>query len=193
LYVGRLGYEKQVDILISALAEVIKEVPNAYLNIVGDGPAKKDLIRLVSELKLKKHVKFFGMVKRSNIAKLYQESSVFAIASVFETQGLVILEAMSTGLPVVGVRRFAVGDLIKHGVNGYLVNIGDYKTMSKYLVKILNDTKLQEQLGTEGISRAQKHDNTKTAECLEKLYLSLTNSSKKKSNVVARMTHSKAE
>lgn len=170
LYVGRAGYEKNVDLVIKAFNRVVRWLPMASLTVVGDGPAMEDLKKLVEGLGLRGRVLFEGWVEREKLARVYRAHDVFVTASAMETQGLVILEAMSSGLPVVGIDKYAVPDVVKHGRNGYVVRPGDVKEMAKYVKNLLEDENLQERLGKNARKSVESHDVNKVIGQMEDLY-----------------------
>jgi glycosyltransferase involved in cell wall biosynthesis len=170
LHVGRLGFEKNVDVVIRAAADVIHKVPGAKLVIAGDGPALGDLKELTSELEISNSVEFLGMVDRGSLGEYYRNSEIFITASTMETQGLVVLEAMSSGLPVVAVKKYALADLVCHGKNGYLVKVGDTRGMSMGIVKLLMEPKLQEKMGRESRKIAETHSLDEVIPKLERIY-----------------------
>lgn len=120
-YVGRLSTEKNIDLLINAfiklnkvLAEMIETAPTCRLVLVGEGPARS---------RLEEHTKgfnviFMGYQKGVNLAECYASSDIFAFPSHSETFGNVVLEAMASGLPVVGLRAEGVSDLVESGSTG---------------------------------------------------------------------------
>jgi glycosyltransferase involved in cell wall biosynthesis len=173
LHVGRLGFEKNVEVVIKAFGEVVKKIPNATLKIVGDGPMKESLEEMTAELGLFGKVNFVGAVKREKLGSIYRESDVFVTASTIETLGLVILEAMLSGLPVVGVKKYAIPDLVKNGRNGYVVRPYDVKAMSEAVAKILEDGKLQMTMGSEGRKAAEGYGMEIGSLKEENLYKSL--------------------
>lgn len=170
LHVGRLSFEKKIDVVIKAAAKVVLKVPDAKLIIVGDGPAKDELIKLTSDLAIKENTEFLGMVERSKLKDYYRNSEVFVTASTMETQGLVVLEAMSSGLPVVAVKKYALGDLVGHGKNGYLVKASDAEGMSMGIIKLLLEPKVQEKMGGESRRMAEKHSLDGVISKLEEIY-----------------------
>jgi glycosyltransferase involved in cell wall biosynthesis len=116
-------------------------------------------------------ITFTGWEKRENLGRVYRGHDVFVTASTMETQGLVVLEAMASGLAVVGVNKFAVGDIVRSGKNGYLVRPGDYVGMAVKMVKILREVKLKADLGREARKTAEGHDIGETVKKIRNLYL----------------------
>ena len=118
--IGRVAKEKSIDVLINAMQEVVKSVPNCKLLIVGDGPAKEDLVRMASELGILRSVVFAGIKPWSEIGKYYCLSDCFATASTTETQGLTYIEAMAARLPVVVKKDRPFEKLVRDGETGYI-------------------------------------------------------------------------
>lgn len=116
LYVGRLAYEKSIDFILKALALVKKkygfEVPFA---LIGGGPAEEDLRCLSASLGLEKNVHFLGWRSREHLKDYYKSALAFLFASQTETQGLVIIEAESAGLPAVAVKASGVNEAVPCG------------------------------------------------------------------------------
>lgn len=125
LYVGRLADEKSIPELIEAFLSLEKGSQKLQLVIVGDGPIKHDL-----EAKLKHKTKnyiFTGIKKGDELAELYASADIFAFPSRTETFGQVVLEAMASGLPVVGYDSPGVRDLVRNGETGLLAGINELK------------------------------------------------------------------
>lgn len=170
LHVGRLGYEKNVDVIIKAFARIAQANSELQLVIAGDGPAKNDLMKMTVNMKISDRVIFLGMVKRELLCKVYKDADVFVTTSTMETQGMVVLEAMACGLPVVGVKRYALPDLVKNGENGYVVKPGDEKMLADRILKIMNDGVLMEKMGNNSRKMALTHEVSDMVRKLSRLY-----------------------
>jgi len=171
LHVGRIIKEKGIDSIIKAFAEITKKI-DARLIITSDGPYKKNLEKLIESKRLK-NVEFTGYIRERKIIELYKKSHVFACASKTETQGLVVLEAMAYGCPVVVANYLGFRDFIKNGENGLLFD-EDWEIPEK-IIKIINDKKLREKIIKNGYKTAQKYTIKKCAKRLENIYKSLVN------------------
>lgn len=158
IHVGRLGYEKNIDVIIHSMPKIIKHYPDVTLDIFGDGPARINLENLTKELKLTRFVKFHGFFPYERLNSAYLAHDVFITASTIETQGLVILEAMASGLPIIGVRKYAIPDLVINGKNGYVVAPFNIKQMANAIIKLLNNPKLCSKMGMNGVLFARKHE-----------------------------------
>ncbi|MFH0922708.1 MAG: glycosyltransferase [Candidatus Micrarchaeota archaeon] len=116
LTTGRVSLEKNVDVLVRAA----RGVENSRFVIVGDGPARKELMRLAhSEGVIHKFI-FTGLVSDAELPQYYAACDVFVTASTFETQGLALLEAMACGKPAVAADALALPEAVENGKNGFL-------------------------------------------------------------------------
>lgn len=118
LYVGRLAKEKNLETLIQMVANIAPAHPRARLWMVGDGPYRDDMRALAARLGVGDRVKFVGAVPRNEVEQYYASADLFTFASVTETQGLVVQEAMQHGLPAVAISGGGASDSIEDGVNG---------------------------------------------------------------------------
>lgn len=142
LYVGRLGQEKSVDVLIESHQELAREY-KAKLLIVGDGPDMDTYKNLVHKLKIDDNVIFTGKVPWTEVTLYYQIADIFATASKSETQGLTVIEAMAASLPVVAVDDESFRNVIVDGLNGHLFDTK--KEYKKYVKSFIDEpSKLQQ-------------------------------------------------
>ena len=170
LYVGRVDPEKSLDILMSAFIKAHKQVPDAHLVVVGDGTARPKLEAQIAKAGLEKQAHFLGRVVGNNLPQLYRTGTVFAITSKTETQSIVLMEAMASGLPCVAVDAGAIHELVKDGKNGYLCQPDDVDAVAKSLIKILSDSERQAKMSDESVKRAAKHDISHTLTRMEEIY-----------------------
>jgi glycosyltransferase involved in cell wall biosynthesis len=117
LYVGRVSAEKQID----KIKPVLESIPNSRLAIVGNGPARDDLEKLFADTP----TNFVGYLHGLELASAYASADAFVFPSATETLGLVLLEAMAAGCPVVASRSGGIPDIVTDGVNGYLFEPDD--------------------------------------------------------------------
>jgi len=139
LYVGRLSNEKQID----QLRPILEQVPGTRLAIVGDGPARESL----EEHFAGTNTKFMGYMTGEPLAQAYASADVFTFPSALETFGLVVVEAMAAGLPVVATRVGGIPDVVNEGVNGYTFNVGDSDTLVEGVRKIISSKANIAQMG----------------------------------------------
>lgn len=167
IFVGRLGLEKNVDVLIDALSHM--KTPGARLLLVGDGPYRPELERRIKKLRLRDRVTFTGYLQREDVAAAYAASEVFFFASTSETQGLVVAEAMASGLPVVAVDDLAIADAVTDGVNGVLTAERP-EALAAAADRVLGDAELLAAMGAESVKRADALCIDRMAERLAGLY-----------------------
>lgn len=170
LYVGRVDPEKSLEVLVEAFSGVVKKVPEAVLVVVGDGTARPGLEKQAEKLGIAENMRFLGRVVGEDLPQIYRTGTVFCITSTTETQSIVVMEAMASGLPVVAVKAGAVPELVKNGKNGYLCEAGDAKTVAKRLVAVLDDSKQREKMKKESLKRIKKHDISYTLARMEEIY-----------------------
>jgi len=116
LYVGRVAFEKNIDFLLWMAKVLVDERPDILLVITGEGPAEASLHKLTKTLGLDNNVMFIGYLDRNTeLNACYQSADVFVFASKSETQGLVILEAMAQGTPVVAIAELGTASILIHG------------------------------------------------------------------------------
>lgn len=159
LYVGRVDPEKKVELVVKAFKEARKVVPKMQLVVVGDGV---DRLRLEGKYGATTGVKFLGKVLPPDLYELYKMGSVFATASEIETQGIVLIEAAASGLPLIAVNKGAVSEVCLNGENGYLCKPGSVEEIGEAIVKIMSDDKLREKFAKRSVEVAHEHDFEKT-------------------------------
>jgi glycosyltransferase involved in cell wall biosynthesis len=137
---------KNTAMLIQAFGSVVEQVPDARLLLVGAEPPS-DLLSLVAKLGVSKSVEFCGSVPVSEMIQIYHRAAVFAISSWQEGLGIVGLEAMACGLPVVSTRCGGPEDYVTDGVTGFLVPLNDAQAMANRLVQLLTNSQLRVEMG----------------------------------------------
>jgi len=121
-YLGRLGPEKNVDMLVDSFIKLAVDVPSARLLVVGDGPMRESMEKSLAAHSLNNKVHFTGAADYCEVPGLLRAADVFVIASIAETFPLVVLEALAAQLPAVGIKSPGVGEIIEDGVTGLLAN-----------------------------------------------------------------------
>lgn len=169
LYVGRVDPEKRVDLVLSAFAKMSSKV-KAQLVVIGDGVALSDLKRQAKQLGVSDRVRFLGRVVPPELYILYRVGDVFATASEIETQGIVLIEAAATGLPLIAVDKGAVSEVCINGQNGFLCQPGDITGLSAAMAKILQNSNLRQKFSQNSLKIAQKHDLEHTLDQFLNIY-----------------------
>jgi glycosyltransferase involved in cell wall biosynthesis len=150
--VGRLIAQKDHATLLRAFARVRKGMPTARLAILGSGPLEAETRALVLELGLESAVSLPG---RTEIRDWLERADVFVHTSRWEGFGIVLLEAMLAGLPVVATRVSAIPEVVVPGETGALVEAGDVDGVARELTRLLGDEELRSRLGAAGLDRAR--------------------------------------
>lgn len=147
IHVSNFRSVKRIQDLVYAMSIVIKNVPEARLMLVGDGPERHDVERLVSELGLREKVLMTGY--RSDIPYLLNCSDVAVLCSETESAPLTLLEALSSGLPVVATKVGGIPEIIEDGRNGFLVPVKNPEEIAEKLLLLNADKELRLRLGSE--------------------------------------------
>ncbi|MCL2337063.1 MAG: DUF1957 domain-containing protein, partial [Firmicutes bacterium] len=142
VFLGRLVMEKGVHVLISALPEIIQAVGPVTLQVAGRGPYQQELEEIAYNIGVGGHVKFLGFVDDAGRNRMLHGATVAVFPSLYEPFGIVALEAMAAGVPVVAADTGGLSEVIEHGVDGYLAPPGDYHMLAHYVSEIINDPEL---------------------------------------------------
>ncbi len=172
-YIGRVAHEKNIGFLVQAFAEVLRAVPQALLVIAGEGPAREALRTQVGALGLESQVHFAGYLERdSALLDCYAAADVFVFASRTETQGLVLLEAMAQGIPVVSTAELGTRSILVPA-SGALVVPEERHAFAAAVVRVLSDRQLALQLAARGRAYARTWSSAAMARRLAHLYSEL--------------------
>jgi glycosyltransferase involved in cell wall biosynthesis len=176
-YVGRVAHEKNIEFLVKVFVEVRRTVPAAMLVIAGEGPARESLRQMVVRLGLERDVHFAGYLDRNTaLLDCYAAANVFVFASRTETQGLVLLEAMAQGAPIVSTAELGTRSVLKAGC-GALVVDEKLQPFSAAVTQLLQDESLRNHLAAQGRTYAKTWSSAVMARRLADLYQSLRLSS----------------
>jgi glycosyltransferase involved in cell wall biosynthesis len=176
LFVGRLEKIKGIEFLIQAIALIIKVVPQTTLTIIGEGSHKTDLFNLTKRLHLEKYIQFIGWVENKDLDTYYEKASIVVVPSAdIEVFGLVILEAMSMGRPVIGTNVGGIPEIIDDGINGYLVEPKNPEQIAVKVIKLFSEGDLLTALGRNARKKAEEFRIEKHVDNLEKIYEEVMN------------------
>jgi len=166
IYVGRLSAEKQIE----RIKPVLENIPGACLALVGDGPYRGQLEKIFENTK----TNFIGYLSGEELASAYASGDIFLFPSSTETLGLVLLEAMAAGCPVIGANKGGIPDIISDGINGCLYDPDEKDNGEKSLIeatkKILDDKNKKELMRTAARKEAEKWDWNQATLQLQKYY-----------------------
>ncbi len=139
--------------------------------VIGEGGEKNNLKFLADKLGISDNVVFTGQLSEKELIGFYKISDIYLSGSEVELQGLSIMEAMASGLPIVASRAMAVPELVLHGTNGFLFKHSDKKDASEKILRILVDKKLQKKMSVNSLELIKKHDFKRTLDKFEEIYL----------------------
>ncbi|MGE0494340.1 MAG: glycosyltransferase [Vulcanimicrobiota bacterium] len=169
LSVGRLAREKNWDIVLEAFQTAVRDAEDVRLLVVGGGEERPNLEQVCRERNIAEKVSFIGMVDNSRMADYYAAADLFCFASVTETQGLVTLEAMASGLPIAAVDANGTRDVLTDGREGLMVAC-EAAALSRALRGLLQDPEKRHQMGHAGRVRAKDFDLRHQALLMEDVY-----------------------
>ena len=174
--VGRLDSQKGIDILLKAFSLITKKYPKLTLDIIGDGPLKKDLIKLTHNLKLNDKVNFLGRISQELVIKNMRTWKIFILPSRWEAFGLVLIESNALGVPVITTKVEAIPEVIINNFNGLLVKSEDFKELSVQIDNLLSSKEKSKSLIKNGlINVKEKFSSQKLILKTEKLYTEILN------------------
>ena len=166
IYVGRLSAEKQIE----RIKPVLDNIPGTCLALVGDGPYRSQLEKFFENT----NTNFIGYLSGQELASAYASGDIFLFPSSTETLGLVLLEAMAAGCPVIGANKGGIPDIINNGINGCLYDPDEKDNGEKSLIeatkKILVDKGKKEAMRIEARKEAEKWDWNQATLQLQKYY-----------------------
>jgi len=171
IYVGRLSAEKQIE----RIKPVLEKIPDARLALVGDGPYRNQLEKIFEKTK----TNFIGYLAGEELASAYASGDIFLFPSSTETLGLVLLEAMAAGCPVIGANKGGIPDIINDGINGCLYDPDQEDNGEQSLIaatkRILEDSSKKEKMRIAARSEAEKWDWNQATLQLKEYYIKTLN------------------
>ena len=169
LYAGRLAQEKNLELLFASFAGVAVDLPNAWLLVAGDGPYRAVCERLAKGSGFGERIVFAGFIAPEKMPQIYASAEVFAFCSRTDTQGLVLIEAMAAGLPVVAVNAFGPTDIVVDGVDGFLV-ADDAEAFRMAVTCVLLNPEMGRMMSESALEHAQSFSIEETARAYLQLY-----------------------
>jgi glycosyltransferase involved in cell wall biosynthesis len=182
LFLGRVAHEKNIGFLLKAVDRVRKEIANVLLLIAGEGPARESLELEIKKLGLGENVSFIGYLDRATeLNSCYRAADIFIFSSRTETQGLVLLEAMAQGVPVVSTAELGTRDVLQEGAGVWIAQeeVADF---AGKVIKMLGDEPARKDLGDAGRDYAHEWSAAKQAQRMLGFYHAVLNSSTEKVN-----------
>jgi glycosyltransferase involved in cell wall biosynthesis len=174
LFIGRLVFYKNLDVVISAFTDVARNVPSAKLVVVGEGPMLTKWKKRVSELGLINNVIFTGHVSEDKKIQLLTKCRALVLPSFVEGFGLVILESFAMEKPVLVANIRPLSEIVSDGIDGFLLPLDDPIGWSEKMSYLIANNKICMLMGMNGRKKlVEKYDNTCILGEMESLYLSL--------------------
>jgi len=173
LFVGRVAHEKNIGFLLRMTARVKLKIANVLFVIAGEGPARESLEFEVKKLGLGANIMFIGYLDRhTELNSCYRAADIFVFSSRTETQGLVLLEAMAQGVPLVSTAELGTRDVLQEGLGVWIAQ-EDVTDFSGKVVKLLGHVQAREDLGNSGRNYALEWSAGKQAQRLLCFYQSV--------------------
>ena len=168
--IGRLSKEKGLDDLLRIFKKLVLKNPELKLNIIGDGPEKDNLLELAKELKLGDKVIFHGFQNKDYINDILNDSSLYLMTSHTESFGLVLIEAMSHGVPCISYTSAqGANEIIENEVDGYLINDRNEDEYVNKALELLNNDSLRKKMGKRAREKSKEYSPLVTLEKWNKL------------------------
>jgi glycosyltransferase involved in cell wall biosynthesis len=182
LFVGRVSYEKNIEVLIEAFYRVLDQEPDAKLLVVGDGPLRQQLQEEVHQRGHEEAILFTGSIPNEElvVSGIFGAVEVFATASVTENQPMTILEAQANGIVCVGPDVRGIPNLIFHEDNGLLVEPNSSESMAEAIIRLLKDGDFYRHCRERTWERVKEHEIHAIAGTWEKTYQELIEKKRKK-------------
>ncbi len=173
LFVGGNMQRKGLPVLIQAAPKILANLPAVEFWVVGKDKAIQRMKALCYEKKVESKFHFFGWIPHNELLNLYAQADVFVMPSLLEAFGVVFLEAMACGIPVIGTRVGGIPELIQDGYNGLLVDPDNPDALAQAIVRVLTDDILWKQLQEAGLKTAYHFDVKRMMQCTYKIYEAL--------------------
>jgi glycogen(starch) synthase len=179
-FIGRLVREKGVQVLLEAAPQIIAREPKVQFLIAGKGPMEGELKQLARNLRIDSHVQFLGYVDEEIKMNLYKQATVSVFPSLYEPFGIVALEAMAAGVPVIVSDTGGLGEIIKNGCTGLKVSPGNVDALAKSILQIFQDKDIAERLKVNSLSVVKnQYSWGNIAEKTKNIYLEVLDEYKK--------------
>jgi len=175
IYTGRLGPEKNLEFLLLAFAGLVQAVEKVRLLLVGDGPLKAELQKLAQDLQVIDNIHFAGLIPYDNMPGFLAMCDAFVTASVSEVHPFSVIEAMGTGLPVMGIQSPGVGDTVEEGETGFLSTTKNLPAFTAKLTRLCLQKQLRQKMGRAARKISQKYDIERTNQLMMGHYEKLAN------------------
>lgn len=179
LTIGRLEEIKGFQYLIKALPSIIEEIGSTKLVIAGpDFNYGAKLKKLAEETNVQDNVIFYGLINGKEKFEAFSAADIVAVPSLYEGFGMLLLEAMAAGKPLVATNTGAAPEIIQNGKNGILANLGNVEDLAGKIIKLLSDDQLMYLISQESRKTVEAFDWERVSEHVHKLYIDCLSSAK---------------
>ncbi len=152
--VQRLVPIKRIDLQLRALRQVLDRGIDAILFVIGNGPEEAGLRRLAETLRLGTRIRFAGYVPEADLPEYFSAADIFFFSSAYETFGVVLAQALASGLPIVAIANSAIPEVVDHGETGWLCSTADPRAMADGVISLINDKPRRLAYGAKGRAKA---------------------------------------
>lgn len=172
IMLARLMPQKRIDLMIEVWAKLAKDFPDWQVKVLGDGMLKENLDTMVERLGIKDSFFMPGGVK--DVTSELENSDILCLTSEYEGFGIVLIEAMLKGIPVMAFEYVGVHDIIENGVDGYVVPFGDVDAYAERLRELMTSQELREKFSSRAMESVKKFDKERVMNIWVDLFDNLT-------------------
>jgi glycosyltransferase involved in cell wall biosynthesis len=174
LFIARLIFYKNLDVVISSFKEVAKKLPDAKLIVVGDGPMRQSWEKMVLELGLNQNIEFTGFVSHEKKFELLSRCSALLVPSPYEGFPMVLLEAFAMSKPVLVADVKPYGEIVQEGIDGFMLPPHDPDRWSERIIHLLSNKNICKNMGGKGRQKVENEFNlNNVVQRMESLYIEL--------------------
>lgn len=173
--VSRVTPRKGIRFLVQAFKNIAEKFPQAQLLVIGDGNEKQSLMDLARALELGEKAVFLGLVSHEKLSQYYAKASIFVLPSLNEGMSNTMLEAIASGLPIIATDTGGTKELVKEGMNGFIVPMQDNYAITQKIEKLIENPHMAEQFGIESRRRAEELSWKNVAKQYADLYQEVNN------------------
>lgn len=175
LFLGQAHMGKRIDLILNSMQIILKENKEVILIIAGPDFGNYPRLKEYAEtLNVQNNILFLGLISEEDKKLFLHRCDFLVLPSEYEAFGVVLAEAMAAGKPVIATKTPGPLEIVKHGFNGFLIELNSYNELAEYSIKLLNNDKLREQLGFNARNFAlEKFKDNNIIRQLEKIYLNI--------------------
>jgi glycosyltransferase involved in cell wall biosynthesis len=189
-FVGRLGPEKNVPFLLRSFSGTVQAYPHVGLLLIGEGPERDNLEDRARRSEIESRVHFTGLVPYDLLPRYLAAVDAFVTASVTEVHPFTVIEAMASGLPVLGIDSPGIGDTIQDGETGYLVSREDLAAFTAKMVRLVADRQSRQKMGEQARIASHAYAIERTTQMMLERYQKVVDQSQEhKRGIRARLSH----